>query len=74
MRLAWRSGVEPLRGGVRARRENWLAGEVRADGIFAEDGAGVGGVAESGNGKRESALNLVDRGEMPIAGDSVQIV
>ncbi len=64
--------IEPFRCIVRAGGKNWLAGEVGANGIFAEDGAGVGGVAENGNGERESALDLVDGGEIPIAGDSVQ--
>jgi len=66
------SWVKPLRGSARARGKNRLAGEVGANRIFAEDGAGVGGIAENGNSEGESALDLVDRGEIPIAGERVE--
>src|SRR5258708_19954217 len=66
------SWVKPLRGGGRAGGKNRLTGEIGANGLFAEDGAGVGGITENGNGEWESALDLVDGGEIPIAGNRVQ--
>src|SRR5260370_5944283 len=57
--------IEPFRCIVRAGGKNWLAGEVPANGIFAEDVASVPRFAQNGNGERESALDLVDRGESP---------
>jgi len=62
----WRSGkcqgIEPLRLGMSGWAENRLAGEVGADWIFAKHRAGIRGISENRNGKREARLNLIDRG------------
>ena len=61
------SGIEPFPGRSRARTEHRLAGVVGADRILAQHRSGVRRVPEDRDGERESALRLVDRGDLPVA-------
>ncbi len=65
------SGTEPFGRGTRPRAEDGRAGVIGADGIFSQDGAGVGGVAEDGNRKRHAGLRLVDGRDLPIRGEQM---
>ena len=58
--------IEPLRGCVCAGPKNRLGGDVGANGVFAQDRAGVGGIAENGNREREARLNLINGGQCPV--------
>lgn len=66
-----RGGVEPAARRLRARSKLVLAGGVGANGILSQHCAGIRGVAEHRNGKRETGLHLIYGRNVPISRDRI---
>src|SRR6185503_3105706 len=70
-RCGKRSRVEPLICRSSAWSKDRLARIVRANRVFTKQCPCICGVAEDGDGKREAALRLVDRRELPVSRERI---